>query len=146
MYLKLGRDPVCPAQTRIHRSIRKARHKFRADFPKYLKTYRAIARLPLSHNEVQPPYTIDDKQHSLQSGNYLLTCVPAEANKNVNLDVISLRARGHSTKGLAQGRVIKGGEGIVRPGCLLSSALRLPANCALKSRPLVESDHHLRYG
>jgi WD40 repeat protein len=60
---------------------------FYVDFPKYLKTDRTIARLPLSHNEVQPLYTLDDKERSLQGGKYLLTLVPAETNKNANRNI-----------------------------------------------------------
>jgi WD40 repeat protein len=57
------------------------------DFPKYLKTDRTIARLLLTRTEVQPLYTLDDKERSFQGGKYLLTLVPTEAGKNANRDI-----------------------------------------------------------
>ncbi|HZD33482.1 MAG TPA: hypothetical protein VE779_17690, partial [Candidatus Angelobacter sp.] len=55
-----------------------------ADFPQYLKTERSIVNVALDHNNIQPIYTLGEKEHTLQDGRFLLTLVPAEANGNVN--------------------------------------------------------------
>jgi len=57
------------------------------DFPKHLKTERTIASLALDHDAIQPKYTVDEKERTLQQGRYLLTLVPGESNGNANRNV-----------------------------------------------------------
>ena len=57
------------------------------DFPKHLKTERSIVSLSLDHDAIVPKYTLDEKEHTLQTGRYLLTLVTGEANGNSNRNV-----------------------------------------------------------
>jgi WD40 repeat protein len=57
------------------------------DFPKYLKTERSIVEMSLAQESIQPRYTLDEKERTLQDGRFLLTLVPAETNASPNRNV-----------------------------------------------------------
>ena len=67
-----------------------------ADFPKYLSTDRTIARAALNGSEVRPEQMIDEKRHTVQAGDYLLTAIPAKENNTfteVTLELRDLRTK-----------------------------------------------------
>ena len=61
-----------------------------ADFPKYLSTDRTIVRAALNASDIRPQQTIDEKQHTIQAGKFLLTVTPAkenERNKDITMEL-----------------------------------------------------------
>ena len=64
-----------------------------ADFPKYLSTERTIARIALNASDIMPARTLDETQHTIEVGRYLLTTTPTKENntfKNVNFELWDL--------------------------------------------------------
>ena len=57
------------------------------DFPKHLKTERSIVSLSLSQDAIQPKYTLDEKERTVQDGRFLLTIVPGNSNGDTNRNV-----------------------------------------------------------
>lgn len=51
-----------------------------ADYPKYLSTERSLTRAALNTPDIQVEKTIDEKQHTIEVGRYLLTVTPAKEN------------------------------------------------------------------
>ena len=55
-----------------------------ADYPKYLSTERSLTRAALNTADIQVERTIDEKQHTIEVGRYLLTVTPAKENNTLS--------------------------------------------------------------
>jgi hypothetical protein len=67
------------------------------DFPKHLKTERSIVELSLDRESIQPKYTVDEKERTVQRGKYLLTLVPDDSgnsDRNITFEVHDVAQHG----------------------------------------------------
>ncbi len=62
-----------------------------ADFPKYLSTDRTIAHASLNNPEIRAQQTIDEKKHTIEVGEFLLTVIPANDSNTFNDVTMELR-------------------------------------------------------